>query len=221
VSGAAPADRSAVIPSGPRRFGRSGSDPLSVEFFARDADLVARELLGCRLVSTIGEEYVAGEIVETEAYVGPDDEASHAHRRFGVTARNAPMFGAPGLAYVYRIYGVHWCVNAVTGESGYGAAVLIRALRPLQGLEAMRSRRAGRLDRDLARGPANLCRALGIDGTYNLHPLDSPPLWIEAGLPQPDHSIARGPRIGISRATGLPLRFWVRGSPWVSGRTAG
>jgi DNA-3-methyladenine glycosylase len=179
---------------------------------------VARVLLGCRIVSELGGAAVVGEIVETEAYVGLDDEASHAHRRFGVTPRNAVMYGEPGIAYVYRIYGMHWCLNAVTDPAGHPAAVLIRAARPVEGIEAARARRPGRPDRDLMRGPANLCRAMAIDGAVNGRPLDAPPLWIEAGDAVPDAEIARGPRVGISRAVDLPLRFWIRGSQWVSGR---
>lgn len=212
--------RSAARPDGPRRSARPPSGPrvLPLAFYARPAERVARDLLGCRLVSEIGGERVAGEIVETEAYVGPDDEASHAHRRFGVTRRNSVMFEAPGLAYVYQIYGMHWCLNAVTDEVGHGAAVLIRAARPLEGVEAARARRGARPDRDLMRGPANLCRAMAIGRECNAHPLDLPPVWIEGGDDLPDDRVARGPRIGISRAVDLPLRFWVRGSEWVSGR---
>jgi DNA-3-methyladenine glycosylase len=179
---------------------------------------VARALLGCVVVSEADGEVVAGEIVETEAYVGPGDEASHGHLRFGVTRRNAVMYGPPGIAYVYRIYGLHWCLNAVTSAEGHPAAVLIRAARPVAGLDAARARRPARPDRELMRGPANLCRALAVNGTHNGHPLDGPPLWIEAGAVVPESAVARGPRVGISRAVHLPLRFWLRGSEWVSGR---
>ena len=191
---------------------------LPIEFYTRPAELVARELLGCRVVSEIGGARVVGEIVETEAYVGPDDEASHANRRFGITRRNAVMFEAPGLAYVYQIYGMHWCLNAVTDEVGHGAAVLIRAARPLEGIEVARERRDGRPDRDLMRGPANLCRAMSIGRECNAHPLTGWPLWLTGGGAVPDEAVARGPRIGITRAAELPLRFWVRGSEWVSGK---
>ncbi|HEV2148987.1 MAG TPA: DNA-3-methyladenine glycosylase, partial [Longimicrobiaceae bacterium] len=156
------------------------------------------------------------EVVETEAYTGPEDEASHAHERFGKTARNAAMFGAPGTAYVYRIYGMHWCLNVVTGPVGFPAAVLLRAARPLGGTEAMRERRPGRADRDLLRGPGNLCRALGVTGEHNLHLLGGPPLWLARGEPVGDAAVAVGPRIGISRAAEAPLRYWVRGDPHVS-----
>lgn len=188
-------------------------------FYDRPAEVVARELLGARLISEVGGARVTGEIVETEAYTGPEDEASHAHERIGRTARNAAMFGGPGAAYVYRIYGMHWCLNAVTGPEEFPAAVLIRALRPLEGIEVARARRPGRTDRELMRGPGKLAAALAVDGALNHHPLDLPPLWIEPGTPVPDAAVARGPRIGISRAVEMPLRFWVRGSGWVSGRS--
>lgn len=192
--------------------------PLPVEFYDRPADQVARELLGCRLVSEVGGVRVAGEIVETEAYTGPDDEASHAHIRFGITPRNRVMYGPPGIAYVYRIYGIHWCFNAVTCADRYPAAILVRALRLTEGIEAARSRRPGRPDRDLARGPANLCRALAIDHTLNGVPLQGPPVWIERGEAISADEVMAGPRIGITRAVDAPLRFWVRGSRYVSVR---
>ena len=156
------------------------------------------------------------EIVETEAYIGPEDDASHAAARFGRTARNDPMFGPAGTAYVYLIYGVHWCLNVVTGAEGFGAAVLLRAARPIEGVEAMRARRPGRPDRDLLRGPGNLARALGVDAALNRHPMDVPPLWIAPGRMVPDAEVAIGPRIGITRAADWPLRFWVASDPHVS-----
>ena len=126
------------------------------------------------------------------------------------------MFGPPGRAYVYLIYGMHWCLNAVTREEGFPAAVLIRAARPVHGIELMRARRVGRSDRDLLRGPGNLARALGVDGSLNGHPLDLPPLRIKSGSRVPEDLVERGPRIGITRAVDLPLRFWIAGSPHVS-----
>ena len=209
----------AVAPAGARRPPDTSPPPLhplSPELYRRSAAEVARELLGARLISTIENQRCSGIIVETEAYTGPDDEASHAHLRFGRTPRNGIMFGPPGRAYVYRIYGIHWCLNAVTGEDGFPAAVLIRAAQPLENLPLMRTRRPGRTDRQLLRGPGNLCRALGVEGAVNGHRLDHPPLWIEAGSPVPEQSVRRGPRIGISRATELPLRFWIADNPWVS-----
>ncbi|HEX2211420.1 MAG TPA: DNA-3-methyladenine glycosylase, partial [Longimicrobium sp.] len=187
-------------------------------FYARDADTVARELLGAVLVSEVDGVCVSGEIVETDAYVGPHDEASHAAERFGRTARNDAMFGAAGMADVYRIYGMHWCLNVVTGDEGFGAAVLLRAARPIEGIAHARARRPGRPDRDLMRGPGNLARALGVDGALNYHPLDGPPLWITPGRTVPDADVAVGPRIGITKAADWPLRFWLRGDPHVSGK---
>jgi DNA-3-methyladenine glycosylase len=211
ASGGSRARRSAVAGVAPA--------PLAASFFARDTATVAREMLGTLLVSMVDGVRRVGEIVETEAYVGPEDDASHAAARLGRTARNDPMFGPAGTAYVYRIYGMHWCLNVVTGDEGHPAAVLIRAARPLEGVEAMRIARAGRPDRDLLRGPGNLARGLGVTGDLNRHPMDRAPLWIAAGTPVPDAEAAAGPRIGITRAADLPLRFWVRGSPWVSGRS--
>ncbi len=159
---------------------------------------------------------MVAEIVETEAYVGPEDDASHAAARFGRTARNDPMFGPPGTAYVYLIYGMHWCINVVTDAEGHPAAVLLRAGRPVEGIDAARERRGGRPDVELMRGPGNLARALGVDGALNRHALDLPPLRLEAGTRVGDAEVAVGPRVGITRAVDWPLRFAVRGSPYVS-----
>jgi DNA-3-methyladenine glycosylase len=176
---------------------------------------VAPLLLGKIVRSTLDGGETAGRIVETEAYTGPQDPASHAAARIGRTARNQAMYGPPGTAYIYLSYGLHWCLNAVTGEEDYPAAVLIRALEPVDGWEVMRGRR-DRPDRDLARGPGNLCSALGVEGSLNGHPLDAPPLWIERASGVPARAVARGPRVGISRARDLALRFWIRGNAWVS-----
>lgn len=193
-----------------------GNTPLPPEFYARPASDVARDLLGCIVGSTLGGTPCSGVLVEVEAYLGPEDEASHASTRVGRTTRNAAMFGPPGLAYVYRIYGIHWCVNTVTGDLGHPSAVLLRAARPLEGVEVARARRPGRPDRDLMRGPGNLCSALGVTGALNHHPLQDPPLQIFIGERVSDELVARGPRIGVTRAADLPLRFWLRGDPWVS-----
>jgi len=137
------------------------------------------------LVSEVDGVRTSGRIVETEAYTGPHDPASHAAERIGRTTRNAAMFGAPGIAYVYRSYGVHWCLNAVTDEPGFPAAVLIRALQPLAGIAPMRERRQVRgrppADRELCSGPGRLTEALGITGALDGHPLARPPLWVELG----------------------------------------
>jgi DNA-3-methyladenine glycosylase len=209
---------SAAPGSRARRSPLVGPAALPAAFYAREAEVVARELLGAVVVSEVGGVRVAAEIVETEAYVGPHDDASHAAERFGRTPRNDAMFGAAGTAYVYLIYGMHWCLNVVTGDEGFGAAVLIRACRTIEGVEHARARRPGRPDRDLMRGPGNLARALGVDGGLNYHPLDRPPLWIAHGCTIPDADVAIGPRIGITRAADWPLRFWLRGDPHVSGK---
>lgn len=191
--------------------------PLPRAFYARGAERVARALLGQILVSTIGETRVAGRIVETEAYIGPHDDASHAAERIGRTARNESMFGEPGTAYVYRIYGVHWCLNVVTDRVDYPAAVLIRALEPIEGQDVMRVRRSiARSERDLCSGPGKLAQALGITGALDAHPLDAPPLFILEGGRVPPSRIVTCTRVGITRAHDLPLRFYERGNPHVS-----
>lgn len=195
----------------------SGSDvrgALPSGFYDRAAEEVARDLLGCLVVSDVGGERAAGRIVETEAYPGPHDPASHAAARIGRTARNDPMHGPAGIAYVYRIYGIHWCLNAVTGNAERPAAVLLRALEPVAGQAVMVGRR-GR-DRDLANGPARLARALGVDGRLNGHTLASEPLRIVAAPGPAAGGVASGPRIGVTRARDWPLRFWIRDNPHVS-----
>lgn len=182
--------------------------PLPRSFFARPTVEVARDLLGCRLHRTVdGEERVA-RVVETEAYCGTDDLACHASK--GRTPRTAPMFGPAGHAYVYFIYGMHHCLNAVT-EGGRGAAVLFRAIEPLAGIPEGRR----------TSGPGLLTRALSIDKALNEHDLTSGDgLWLEAG-DGPVGPVETGPRIGVDYAgewAGRPWRFWVAGSPWVSAR---
>lgn len=193
---------------------------LAASWYGRPAELVARDLLGTVLVSTVDGVATAGRIVETEAYVGPHDDASHAADRIGRTRRNDAMYGTPGSAYVYRIYGIHWCLNVVTDRIDYPAAVLIRGIEPVYGIEHMRARRsAGQKhlpDTALASGPGRLAAALGITGRLNAHRLDCDPLYIEAGARVIDAAVAVGPRIGITRAVELPLRFWEKGSRWVS-----
>ena len=169
------------------------------------------------LVHRTREGLASGVIVETEAYIGEDDPACHAS--FGRTKRNEPLFGPPGVAYVYLNYGVHYLVNAVTESDGYPGAVLIRALQPLDGIELMRKRRVvkGRAidDHDLCRGPGNLTRALGIALKDNLRDLTEGPLTIEdRGISV--GAIARGPRIGIRVAMERPWRFFVEGHRSVS-----
>lgn len=209
MTGGAPAGASA--PS--RR--RDALAPLPATFFARPARRVARDLLGRVLVSECGGGRAVGRIVETEAYTGPDDPACHAAAAIGRTARNDPLFGPPGIAYVHLNYGIHWCLNAVVEDEGRPAGVLIRALEPLEGTGLMRERR-GR--DELTNGPARLTQALAVGPALQRHPLDRPPLWIGAGEAVPDAAVAVGRRIGISKAVDRPLRFWDAGSSWVSRR---
>jgi DNA-3-methyladenine glycosylase len=194
--------------------------PLPKSFFARDTEIVARELLGAVLECRSRAGVVSGRIVETEAYVGEHDLACHAAA--GRTARTAPLYGPPGIAYVYFIYGMHWCMNAVTRAVDQPSAVLIRALEPLDGIELMRGRRsAARRDVDLTNGPGKLCEALGITGKLNWQPLQKPPLRILRGTPVPDDLTERTARIGITQCRDWPLRWVIRNNPYVSrGRPA-
>lgn len=188
--------------------------PLEPSLLRSDAAAVARALLGARLRSSVGGESCTGVIVETEAYLGSGDPASHAATRAGVTDRNRTMFGPAGRSYVYRSYGIHWCLNVVTGEAGVGQAVLIRGVEPLEGAEVMLGRRRGR--RPLAAGPGRLGQALAVTGELDGHDLSRPPLELLAGWPVPGERVARTGRVGVSRAPEWPLRFVVRGSPGVS-----
>lgn len=174
------------------------------DFFARNALEVAAELIGCELL----HDGVGGVIVETEAYL-PDDPASHSFA--GLTKRNASMFGAPATSYVYLIYGMHWCLNAVCLP---GSAVLIRALEPTAGLAAMEARRGLQDARKFCAGPGRLAQALGITGAADGLSLLSSPFTLRRGT-QP-RALVSGPRIGISRAAELPWRFGLAGSPFLS-----
>lgn len=188
---------------------RPSRRPLPASFYDRATEQVARELLGAELEHRTPEGVARGRIVETEAYLGPHDPACHA--AVGLTKRNRHLHGPPGTAYVYFIYGMHWCVNAVTREAGHGSAVLIRAIEPVLGVELMRRRRGERRDTDLANGPAKLCEALAITGAVDGVRLDRGPLRILAGEPVPDECVVVGPRVGISKAVEWPLRYRVRG----------
>jgi len=188
---------------------------LPLSFYARDTELVARDLLGTVLECSTPQGTASGIIVETEAYVGEHDAACHAAA--GRTARTAALYGPPGVAYIYFIYGMYWCVNAVTRAKGEPSAVLIRALEPLQGIPLMRARRpSARTDRDLTNGPGKLCLALGIDGTLHRHRLQRRPLVIRSYRTYFDADVVRTPRIGIAKAADWPLRWIVRDNPYVS-----
>lgn len=182
--------------------------PLPAAFYNRDADIVAREMLGAVLRCETPEGVTSGVIVETEAYLGPHDPACHAVA--GRTARTWHLFGAPGIAYVYFVYGMHWCVNAVTREEGFGSAVLIRAVEPVEGVELMRERRPkARRDRDLCNGPGKVCAAMGITRAHDGVGLQAGGLVVLAG--ERVGEVEVGPRVGISRALEWPLRFRARG----------
>ena len=191
--------------------------PLPQSFYDRETELVARDLLGAILECHTPEGLAAGRIVETEAYLGEHDLACHAAA--GRTARTAPLYGPPGIAYVYFIYGMYWCFNAVTRAEHEPSAVLVRAIEPVRGLDLMRRRRPNvRRDTELTNGPGKLCLALGIDGRLNWKPLQRPPLLIRAGEGVPDRDVVVTPRIGITQSADWPLRWYVRENPYVSGR---
>lgn len=158
----------------------------------------------------------SGRIVETEAYIGEHDLACHAAA--GRTNRTEPLYGPPGIAYVYFIYGMYWCFNAVTRAVGEPSAVLVRALEPLRGVDLMRARRGPRVKRDvdLTNGPGKLCQALGISKSHNLRALQHRPLLIRNGAPVHRDAVTVTPRIGISQSADWPLRWFVTDSPFVS-----
>jgi len=177
------------------------------DFFARSVHEVAPDLIGVGFLC-VG---VGGLIVEVEAY-DHEDPAAHGYR--GRTARNASMFGPPGHAYVYRSYGIHWCVNFVCEEAGSASAVLIRALEPTDRTELMRARRKVDDARSLCSGPGKLAQALGITGEHDGLPLDRPPFELVPRKDEPE--LVQGPRIGISKAVEQPWRYGLAGSPFLS-----
>lgn len=189
--------------------------PLRESFYDRPTEVVSRELLGAVLECSTPEGVTRGVIVETEAYLGPHDPACHAVA--GVTSRTEHLFGPPGRAYVYLIYGMYWCFNAVTRERGHGSAVLVRAVSPTDGLDLMRRRRPRvKRDRDLTNGPGKLCLAMAIDGGMSGRSLRAGPIVIREGSTIDDEQVVVTPRIGITRAAEWPLRYLVRDDPHVS-----
>jgi DNA-3-methyladenine glycosylase len=185
--------------------------PLPRAFYLRPAAQVARELLGKILVF----EGASGRVVETEAYLGEDDGAAHSAR--GITPRTKVIFGPPGHAYVYFVYGMYDCLNIVCEPEGIAGCVLIRALEPLTGVDQMRQRRAAaRRDEDLANGPGKLTRALGIKITHSGVDVTKGPITIHTPERAENFEIAASPRIGITKSADLPLRFFIRGNASVS-----
>lgn len=195
--------------------------PLARPFFARPTVELARALLGVLLVRRAAEGMSVGRIVETEAYGGPEDRASHS--RAGRTARTAPMFGQVGHAYVYLVYGMHHCLNVVGYADTEAGAVLIRAVQPLDGIDAMRARRArpSAADARLCAGPARLCQAFAVDRRFDgLDLTAGRDLWLAAAPTPAREAISRGRRIGVEYAgdgwSDRPWRFWLAGNPSVS-----
>lgn len=177
--------------------------------FSAASEIVARQLIGMRLLV----DGVGGVIVETEAY-DRDDPASHSFS--GPSERNAAMFGPPAHIYVYRSYGIHWCMNLVCREAGHGAGVLLRAIEPTEGLERMRARRGLDDVRLLCAGPGRLGQALGIDRSFNGMRLGEPPFALLPAEPRLEAKVVTGPRIGISKAVAQPWRFGLAGSRFLS-----
>ena len=194
-------------PVSPRRTAPHLGKPLKRSFFGRSVHEVAPDLIGATLLV----DGVGGIITEVEAYHHLDP-AAHSFR--GPTPRNLVMFGPPGFAYVYRSYGIHWCVNFVCEAEGSASAVLIRALQPTHGLPAMRRRRGQQEERALCSGPGKLCEALGITIKHSELALDQPPFALYARLGKPD--IVEGVRIGITKAVDLPWRYGLKGSRFLS-----
>ena len=189
---------------------------MPASFYDRDTELVAREMLGMVLQCNTPDGATSGIIVETEAYVGEHDGACHAAA--GLTPRTAPLYERGGLAYVYFIYGMYWCFNAVTRPAGLPSAVLVRAVEPLEGKDLMRRRRSrAHRDRDLTNGPGKLCLAMGITGAMNRQSLQRGSLVIREHTSYSDSEVAVTPRIGIRHAADWPLRWIVSGNEYVSG----
>jgi DNA-3-methyladenine glycosylase len=188
---------------------------LPRSFYARDATTVAKDLLGAIIVHRTGGVTLAGRIVEVEAYLGLEDLAAHASR--GITGRTRVLFGPPGHAYVYLIYGVYECLNLVAEPDDSAGCVLIRALEPVAGLDAMRRRRpAAKRPEDLASGPGKLTLAMAITRRHNGQDVTRGPLVVRRPAAPERFEIAAGPRIGITQCADWPLRFYIKGNRFVS-----
>lgn len=192
--------------------------PLPLSFYERPCLEVARDLLGKVLVRRVGRTLLAAELVEVEAYLGDEDAASHAYRRR--TPRNEIMYGRGGACYVYLSYGMCFCMNVVTGSEGTAQAVLLRAARPIEGLQSMRKNRGLAADAKLTQlcsGPGKLAQAFGVDLRFYGTRFDSPDWMItDEGFETQPVEFTAGPRIGISKAKEFPYRFCVKNSPWLS-----
>ena len=213
-------EQSTLLGSRPRSQFHRGKI-LSREFYDRETELVARDMLGTVLECETEDGVASGIIVETEAYLGEHDLACHA--AVGRTARTEHLYGPPGISYVYFIYGMYWCFNAVTREAGQPSAVLVRALEPLDGIALMHKRRPRiKNDVDLTNGPGKLCTALGITGAFTGKPLQRGQLTIREGEPVADDQTEVTTRIGITKSADWPLRWIVRGNRFVSrGKVSG
>jgi DNA-3-methyladenine glycosylase len=183
------------------------------ELLSQPAEIVAPRLLGSLLIRDTASGRLVGKIVETEAYA-QTDAASHSYH--GRTPRTDVMFGPPGHLYVYFTYGMHYCCNVVTGEEGYGSAVLLRAIEPVEGEDLMQKNRHGRAGIELTNGPAKLCQAYDITRQWNGHDLRQPPIILSVADPVKPDGIVQTTRIGISQAQDVPWRFYIRNNPYVS-----
>ena len=207
-------EHTTLLGSRPRTQFRRGKI-LSRDFYNRETQLVARDLLGTVLECETEDGIASGIIVETEAYLGEHDLACHAAA--GRTARTEHLYGPPGISYVYFIYGMYWCFNAVTREAGQPSAVLVRAVEPLDGIALMHKRRPRiKNDVDLTNGPGKLCTALGITGEMTGQPLQRKPLVIREGEGVAEHQVEVTTRIGITKSADWPLRWIVRENRFVS-----
>ena len=211
---------SSLLGSRPRsQFHRGRVLPRA--FYERETEVVSRQLLGAVLECETEDGTASGIIVETEPYLGEHDLACHAAA--GRTARTEALYGPPGTSYVYFIYGMYWCFNAVTRTEGLPSAVLVRAIEPLDGIALMHKRRPRvKSEVDLTNGPGKLCAALGITGSMSAQSLQRKPLVIREGEPVPDDRVEVTTRIGITKCADWPLRWTVRGNRFVSrGRLSG